>query len=90
MTVEEFEALRLCDFEDLEQDAAAKRMEISRGTFQRILYAARKQVATALTTGKGLRIEGGNYTVSSEYCQCNKQCSNCPFHNKPTNKKEEM
>ena len=40
--VDALEALRLCDLEGLDQDAAAQQMGVSRGTFQRILYAARK------------------------------------------------
>ncbi len=40
--VDALEALRLCDLEGLDQDAAAQQMGVS-GTFQRILYAARKE-----------------------------------------------
>ena len=40
LSVEQLEALRLCDLEGLDQDSAALRMDVSRGTFQRILYAA--------------------------------------------------
>jgi predicted DNA-binding protein (UPF0251 family) len=66
LKVEGLEALRLCDVEGLDQDASALRMGISRQTFGRILALARKTVATAIVTGCGLRIEGGNYLVADE------------------------
>jgi predicted DNA-binding protein (UPF0251 family) len=61
MSVEELEAIRLSDFEGLDQEAAAKMMEISRHTYGRILGRARSRVAEALVTGKALKIEGGVY-----------------------------
>ena len=66
MTVEELESLRLCDLEGLDQDAAADRMNVSRGTFQRILYSARRHSAEALVGGAPLLIEGGNYEVAED------------------------
>jgi predicted DNA-binding protein (UPF0251 family) len=46
---DELEALKLCDLDDLTQEEAGVRMGVSRGTVQRILTAARKKVAMALT-----------------------------------------
>lgn len=54
---DELEALRLCDGDDLTQEQAGKRMEVSRGTVQRILAVARKKVAMALTEGKAVVFE---------------------------------
>lgn len=79
MSMEEFESIRLCDWESLEQDDAAKRMNISRGTFQRILYNARKTTAEALVNGKGIIISGGNYEIASFGCDCQKACRCCRF-----------
>ena len=59
--VEEFEAVRLSDWEQLDQEAAAAMMEISRQTYGRILNRARQRLAEALITGKTLKIEGGNF-----------------------------
>jgi uncharacterized protein len=59
MTIDEFEAIRLADFEKLEQVVAAKRMRISRPTFSRILSSARSKVADGLVNIKGIKIEGG-------------------------------
>ncbi len=61
MTVEEFEAIRLSDFEHLDQETAAGMMGVSRHTFGRLLGTGRSVVADALVTGKVLNIEGGEY-----------------------------
>lgn len=59
--IDEYEAVRLKDLEGLEQEQAAKRMGISRPTFQRLLSSARKKIAEAIIKGKALRVEGGNF-----------------------------
>ena len=79
LSVDALEALRLCDLENLDQDAAAQKMGVSRGTFQRLLYAARKSVAHALCEGKGIRIQGGHYTVDERPCGHGHSCTSCPF-----------
>jgi len=64
LSVEELEAVRLKDIEDLEQEQCAEKMNISRTTFARILDAARKKMAEALINGKAIRIEGGHFEVA--------------------------
>jgi predicted DNA-binding protein (UPF0251 family) len=61
LSVEELEAVRLSDFEGLDQEAAANLMEVSRQTYGRILSHARGVISEALVTGKVLRVEGGDY-----------------------------
>ena len=61
LTIEELEALRLSDFEHLDQETAANMMAVSRHTFGRILANARSIVAEALVTAKALKVEGGAY-----------------------------
>lgn len=61
LSMDEFEAIRLKDYEGLEQTEAAKKMNISQPTFQRLYESARKKIAEALVTGKAIRIEGGPY-----------------------------
>jgi predicted DNA-binding protein (UPF0251 family) len=61
LSVEEFEAVRLSDFEGLDQQSAANLMEVSRQTYGRILARARHCISEALITGKALKIEGGDY-----------------------------
>ena len=41
---EEFEAIRLADYENLTQEEAAKKMNISRPTFTRLYDKARKSI----------------------------------------------
>lgn len=64
LSVEELEAIRLRDGEDLDQEDGARRMNVSRPTFQRVLRSARKKLADALLTGKAIRIEGGNFDMA--------------------------
>ncbi|MCK4689029.1 MAG: DUF134 domain-containing protein, partial [Candidatus Marinimicrobia bacterium] len=47
LTVDEFEAIRLKDYEGLDQESAAKKMNISQPTFHRLLLSARKKIADA-------------------------------------------
>jgi len=60
LEADELEALRLCDLEDLTQEEAGKRMGVSRGTVQRIIYSARKKVILAIIEGQALILEPGN------------------------------
>ena len=79
LTVEEIESLRLCDMESMEQDKAADRMNISRGTLQRILYSARRKVAEALCRGREIHIDGGHFVLSESRCRDKKECGICRF-----------
>ena len=63
LTVDEFEAVRLKDLLGLEQEIAAKKMNISQPTFHRLLLTARKKLADAIVNGKAIKIEGGNYKM---------------------------
>lgn len=69
LKVEEFEAIRLKDHLNLEQEEAAIMMKISRPTYQRILTEARGKIAEALIMGKAISIEGGNYCLGKGYCR---------------------
>ena len=59
LSVDELEALRLVDFNGLEQEKAADQMHISQSTLQRILASARKKIAQALVLGKAIKVKGG-------------------------------
>ena len=56
--LEEFEAIRLVDHEDLRQEEAAKKMDVSRPTFTRIINQARKKVAKAFVEGYKKELAG--------------------------------
>jgi predicted DNA-binding protein (UPF0251 family) len=63
LPVEGLEAIRLSDLQGMDQETAAKMMNVSRQTFGRILSDARMIVADALVGGKVLRIEGGHFEM---------------------------
>jgi len=66
LSIDEFEAIRLADFEELKQVDAAKLMHISRPTFSRIVALARKKVADGLVNIKVIRIEGGCCKINNK------------------------
>lgn len=63
LTVDEIEAIRLKDGEGMSQEQAAEKMNISQPTFFRLLDSARKKIADAITNGKAIKIEGGDYKL---------------------------
>lgn len=74
MTIDEYETLRLIDYENLMQEEAAKKLNVARTTTQAIYAVARKKVSTALVEGKDIIIEGGDIEL---YPPChNKQHHN--------------
>lgn len=73
LSIEEAEALRLCDLLGLDQIEAASRMDVSRGTLQRILISARGKTADAIANAKTIRIQGGAYVPNP----CRIRCSSC-------------
>lgn len=77
LSIEEVEAIRLSDYLEMEQDTAAACMNVSRGTFQRIINSARSKTADALVHGKTLRIDGGNYELLLGSSCCRRQSKNC-------------
>lgn len=60
ISLDEFEALRLADYEGLYHKDSAVNMKISRPTFSRILNEAHRKIAECLLKGKALRIEVDN------------------------------
>jgi len=62
LTLEEYEAMRLVDLEEVDQGKAGKMMKISQPTLSRILKLARKKISDAIINGKSIKIEGGNYS----------------------------
>jgi len=64
LTVDEFEAIRLKDLEGLNEINAARKMNISQPTFNRLLSSARKKIADAIVNGKAIKIFGGTYKLS--------------------------
>ena len=53
---DELEAIKLHDVDQLDQIAAAKKMNVSQPTFGRILDRAYKKIAEAIVKGKAIKI----------------------------------
>jgi len=86
MTVEEYESIRLIDYEKLTQEESSKFMGVARTTIQRMYDIAREKLADCLINGKMLTIEGGNYRVCSNMNSgrhCNRRnCKRLNYKNK--------
>ena len=63
---DEIEAIFLMDYQNLYQEDSAKKMNVSRPTFSRILKDARNKIAISLITGATLKIadEKDEYVVA--------------------------
>jgi predicted DNA-binding protein (UPF0251 family) len=68
--VDEYEAIRLVDYENLDQEKAAKKLGISRPTCARIVAEAHRKIGEAITLGKAIRIEGGNFRLVQNILRC--------------------
>ena len=65
LNLDEVEAIRLADMEELYQEQAAKQMNVSRQTFGNIINSAHKKIADAIINGKALQIAGGIVEVKT-------------------------
>jgi len=69
---DEYESIRLLDYEGLLQEEAAEKMNISRPTLTRIYENARKTIAKAFVEGETIIIEGGNVHFGTIWYRCRK------------------
>lgn len=67
---DEYEAIRLVDYEGMHHEKAAEQMNVSRPTLTRIYEQARKTIAEALVEGKMINIEGGNVQFDKKWYRC--------------------
>lgn len=72
LSYDEYETIRLLDYEGLMQEQAAERMNVSRPTLTRIYENARKTIANAFIEGKMILIGGGNVDFGKEWFRCRK------------------
>ena len=63
MGYDEYETVRLLDFERFSQEQCAARMRVSRPTVTRMYDSARRKMAEALVSARPLLIEGGDVLV---------------------------
>lgn len=69
LTVDEYEVIRLVDYEKRTHEQCAAQMEVSRTTVTEIYESARFKLSDSLVNGKPLVIDGGHYRV----CQGDRQ-----------------
>lgn len=76
LTIDEYEAIRLIDFQKCTHEQCAKQMDISRTTVTEIYESARYKLADSLVNGKTLVISGGHYRLcdgTASFC-CHNRC----------------
>jgi uncharacterized protein len=90
---EEYDSIKLINYEMLLQDEAAGKMNVSRPTFTRIYNHALKSIAKAFAEGRCITIEGGNYSIDKDWYRCRRckkliegidnhtKCRNCNSFN---------
>jgi uncharacterized protein len=86
---DEYESIKLVNYENLPQDTAAEKMNISRPTLTRIYNSALKKIAKAFIECLAIEIEGGSVEFEKEWYKCKKcfklieglenhiKCKNC-------------
>ncbi|MDR2123020.1 MAG: DUF134 domain-containing protein [Flavobacteriaceae bacterium] len=94
---EEYEAIRLCDYEKYTQQQTADLMGVSRPTLTRIYMSAREKIAQGFIEGRQIIVEGGKVHLNKEWYNC-KSCgayftypygkdssvpNTCPLCNRP-------
>lgn len=76
MTVEEYETIRLMDYQKMNQEECANIMGVARSTVQRIYNNARTKIADSIVNGKKLKIQGGDYKLCSDFIN-EENCESC-------------
>lgn len=78
MTVDEYETIRLIDYEGYSQEECAGQMHVGRTTVQSIYARARQKLSRLLVDGNPLVIGGGDYKICGKK---EKGCGDCPQKN---------
>lgn len=69
---DEYETIKLVNYDNLSQDEAAERMDVSRPTLTRIYNNALYKISQAFVEGKSILIEGGNFEFEKDWYKCKK------------------
>lgn len=72
MQYDEYESIKLVNYDKLSQDDASEHMEVSRPTLTRIYNSALTKIAQAFVEGKSIVIEGGNFEFEKDWYKCTK------------------
>lgn len=84
--IEEYETIRLLDYQNLTQEEAAVLMDVSRPTLTRIYEEARNKVATAFVEGRDIIFRGGDFYFDANWYKCGScQASFSDYAEKVTN-----
>ena len=70
LSIDEYEAIKLANYDGLGQEEASAKMKISRPTFTRLLGSAQKKIADFIVNGKELKIEGGQIHFRENLLKC--------------------
>lgn len=73
---EEYEAIRLSDYNSMNHQQASLAMGVSRPTFTRIYASALRKIALAFVEGRQIAIDGGKVYFDSDWYHC----LNCGCH----------
>jgi predicted DNA-binding protein (UPF0251 family) len=69
---DEYESLKLLNYDNLSQEEAAEKMNVSRPTLTRIYNSALKKLTQAFVEGKTIFIKGGNIEFDKDWYKCKK------------------
>lgn len=70
LTLDEYETIRIVDYEGKKHEQCAAMMDISRTTVSEIYESARSKIADCLVNGKRLYISGGHYRFCDGTAEC--------------------
>ncbi|MCL3781177.1 DUF134 domain-containing protein [Prolixibacteraceae bacterium JC049] len=73
LNYEEYEALKLADYDLMNHAEASELMGVSRATFARIYETARRKIAKAFVECKSIKTVYGNATLDGSWFEC-KSC----------------
>ena len=71
LSLDEYETIRLLDYDGLNQVECANRMGVARTTVTAMYESARRKLVSAIIEGKRLRIAGGNIELDRERSNLN-------------------